>query len=143
MSDAKQSQPTSDKKPLEIPPHVREFLEGIIKDAGIVSLDATAHEEMIKELFVKLDSYIVSVIVDKLPDEHLDAFMQLNDEGKPQTEIEQFLQDKLPDAQQVFTDLFGDFRDTYLKGVALERNKPSNTGVTLDKYIEKSKNIVN
>lgn len=143
MADVQQAAQAAEKKPLEITPDVRAYLESILVDAGAVTLDEASHEEMIKELFVRLDSYIISVIVDRLPDEYVEEFVKMNENGKSQVEVEKFLQDKLPDAQQVFTDLFGDFRDTYLRGVVLERNKPSNTGMTVDKYIAKNQKIVN
>ncbi len=112
-------------QPLTIPPEVRVFLEGILQDAGMTIPDEITREEMIKELFVRLDHYITSVIIENLPPEHLDAFMKLNEEKKPMSEIQKFLLDKMPDTQEIFTRAFADFRDLYLGNVTTVRNAPT------------------
>lgn len=110
---------------LTIPPEVHTFLEGLLQDAGMTTLDEITREEMVKELFVRLDHYITTVIIDKLPPEHLDAFMKLNEEKKPMSEIQKFLLDKMPDAKEVFAGAFADFRDLYLGNVTTVRNAPT------------------
>lgn len=110
---------------LQIPPEVRNFLEGILTDAGMTTLDDQMREEMIKELYARLDNYITSAIVSKLPPEHTEAFIRLNEEKKSQEEIQQFLQDKLPNAHETFALAFSEFRDLYLGNVTVARNAPS------------------
>lgn len=110
---------------MQIPNDVRSFLESLLQDAGMTTLDDTMREEMIKELFVRLDSYITSVIVDNMPAEHLDEFIKLNEDKKPREEIEAFLKDKMPNAQDMFAKAFMEFRDLYLDNVAVARNAPS------------------
>lgn len=109
---------------LQIPPEVRNFLEGLLQDAGMTTLDEGMREEMIKELYARLDNYITSAIVSKLPPEHAEAFISLNEEKKSQEEIQAFLQDKLPNAQEVFALAFSEFRDLYLGNVSAARNAP-------------------
>ena len=110
---------------LQIPPEVRNFLEGILTDAGMTTLDDEMREEMIKELYARLDNYITSAIVSKLPSEYSEEFIRLNEEKKSQQEIQQFLQDKLPNAQETFALAFSEFRDLYLGNVTVARNAPS------------------
>jgi len=117
-----QTTPKQTNQSLEITPQIRQYLDGILTDAGMKTLDEGSREEMIKELFVRLDSYITSVIVDKLPEEHLDAFIKLNEQKKSMKEIEEFLKEKMPDSQEVFVRAFADFRDLYLGNVAVSRN---------------------
>lgn len=112
------------KTKLEIPPEVRSFLEGILQDANMATLDDAMREEMINELFARLDSYMTSVIVDKMPPEHLDEFIKMNEEKKPRQEIETYLKEKMPNAQDVLTRAFMDFREMYLKNVTVARNAP-------------------
>lgn len=109
---------------LEIPTEVRTFLEGLLNDAGMTTLDEGMHEEMVKELYARLDNYMTSVIVDNLPAEHLDAFIKMNEEKKPRNEVEQFLKEKMPNATEVFAKAFADFRDLYLGNVTVARNAP-------------------
>lgn len=109
---------------LQIPPEVRNFLEGILTDAGMTTLDSEMREEMIKELYARLDNYITAAIVSKLPPEYTEAFIRLNEEKKSQEEIQAFLQDKLPNAQETFALAFSEFRDLYLGNVTVARNAP-------------------
>jgi len=106
---------------LEIPQEVRSFLEGMLLDANM-TLDDETREEMIKELYARLDNYLVTVIVDNLPPEHLDDFIKLNEEKRTQEEINQFLQDKMPNAKEVFARAFVDFREMYLGNIEKARN---------------------
>lgn len=110
---------------LEIPQEIRNFLDGLLKDANMTALDENMREEMIKELYARLDNFITTAIIDNLPPEHLDEFIKLNEEKKPQTEIEQFLKDKMPNSQEVFSSAFSEFRDLYLGNVSLSRNAPA------------------
>ncbi len=110
---------------LEIPQDVRAYLEGILNDANMKSLDDAMREEMINELFARLDSYMTSVIVDNMPPENLDEFIKMNEEKKSREEIETYLKDKVPNAQEILTKAFMDFRDMYLRSVTVARNAPS------------------
>lgn len=115
-------------KPVEIPQEIKNFLEGLLTDAKM-TLEESMKEEMIKELFERLNNFITTAIIDNLPPEHLEDFIKLNEEKKPQTEIEQFLKDKMPNSQDVFAKAFADFGALYLGNVAASRNAPiSKTG---------------
>lgn len=120
MSDLQNSE-----EMFEIPQEVKNFLEGLLKDAGMTTLDDNMRKQMIKELYARLDNYIASVIIDKLPPEYLDEFIRMNEEKKSQAEIEQFLKDKMPNAQEVFRNAFADFRDLYLGNVSVAQNAPA------------------
>jgi hypothetical protein len=112
---------------LQIPQEVRGFLESMLAEANMDVDDAT-REEMIKELYARLDNYLVTVIVNNLPAEHLDDFVKLNEEKRPQEEINTFLEQKMPNAKEVFAKAFVDFRQFYLGGVATARNPEENKG---------------
>ena len=119
---------------LEIPQEVRNFLDGLLTDANMTTLDDNMREEMIKELYARLDNFITTAIIDNLPPEYLDEFIKLNEEKKPQAEIEQFLKDKMPNPQEVFANAFSEFRSLYLGNITAARNAPtSNTTGTSDK----------
>ncbi len=109
---------------LQIPDEVKGFLEGLISDSGMV-VDDSLKEDMLKELYARLDSYMTSVIVEKLAGDDVEAFIKMNEEKKSKEEIEKFIKDKLPNAQDVFTQAFIDFRSLYLNNVAAARD--SNT----------------
>lgn len=110
---------------IKIPKEVREFLEGILKDAGMTPADEAMREEMVAQLFARLDSYITSVLVDKMPPEKMEDFIKMNQEGKPKEEVEEYIKNNLPDATDVLAGAFSDFRAMYLSGVADSRNQTS------------------
>ena len=112
------------QKKIEIPSEVREFLEGILKDANMTSADESMHEEMINELFARLDNYMTTVIVDSMPQENLEEFIKMNEENKSREEIESFMREKVPNAQEILTKAFMDFRDMYLSNVTAARSAP-------------------
>lgn len=114
-----------DQNDLQIPAEIRTFLEGLLNEANIQSLDENAREETIKELFVQLDNFMTTAIIDNMPPEYLDEFIKLNEEKKSQAEIEAFLKEKMPNAQEVFANAFKNFRNFYLGNIAVARNKPA------------------
>ncbi len=116
-------------KQLQIPQEVRGFLESLLQDAGMKTLDDTMRQEMIKELYARLDNFMTSQIIDVMPPQYLDEFIKLNEEKKDRAEIEKFLKDKVPNVQNVFAKAFMEFRDLYLGNVTLARNVPSKSGV--------------
>ncbi|EKD90831.1 MAG: hypothetical protein ACD_30C00081G0002 [uncultured bacterium] len=109
---------------LQIPPDVRSFLEGLLTDAGMTSLDDEMREEMLKELYGRLDNHLSATIIDNLPPENLDEFIKLNEDGKTKEEIESYLKEKMPNAQEVLAKAFIEFRDLYLGNVTVARNAP-------------------
>lgn len=109
----------------QIPPEVKNFLEGLLKDSGMQFTDEGMKEEMIKELYARLDNYLTSVIVDNMPPEHLDEFIKLNEAKKSREEIEGFLKEKMPNSADTFAKAFADFRELYLGNVTAARNAPA------------------
>ncbi len=57
--------------------------------------------ELLKEVYVRLDHYLATVILDNMPPEFLDEFIKMNEEKKPKEEIEQFFKDKVPNYKEV------------------------------------------
>lgn len=98
----------------------------------MTALDDTMHEEMIKELYARLDNYMASVIAENLTPQDAEEFIKINEAKKDRSEIEKFLKDKVPNVNDVFAKAFMDFRDLYLGGVTIARNKPSNTNPPAD-----------
>lgn len=123
----------SQQPKLEIPAEVMEFLEGILKDANMTSLDDAMHEEMINELFARLDSYMTSIMVEAMPPENLDEFIKMNEEKKSKDEVEAYVREKIPNAESVLIKAFTDFRDMYLRNVTVARNAPESNSTTTDK----------
>lgn len=113
-----------EEKTLQIPPEIRTFLEGLLQDAGMTTLDDQMREEMIKELYARLDSFITSVIMENLPPEKLEEFTKMAEEKKTRQEMEEFLKAHVPNAAEVMAQAFIEFRNLYLGNVAVARNAP-------------------
>jgi|GEM_PF-1259935 len=107
----------------QIPPYLRDFLSSLITEAGIV-VDEVTHNQIIKELFVQLDNYILSVIIEKLPGDKLEEFTKMAEEGKNREELEEYLSKNIQDSQQVFSQALMDFKNLYLGNVAVARSAP-------------------
>ncbi len=103
-----------DEQTMKIPKEIRDYLENLLKDAQMTPLDEEMHEEMIMQLYRRLDTFLNATIMNHLPPKHMDAFIKINEEKKSQAEIEQFLKENMPNAQDVFAQAFVDFRKTYL-----------------------------
>lgn len=110
-----------DNQQLQIPQEVQSFLESLLNDAGM-TLDESLKGEMINELYARLDNFITSTIIDTMPQDKIEDFISLNEQKKPKEEIEKFIADNIPNAQEVFAKAFTDFRSLYLGGVAVDRN---------------------
>jgi len=115
---------------IQIPPDIKAFIEGLLNDSGMQALDDDLREEMIKELYVRLDNFITATIIDKLPAENADEFIKMNEEKKSQEEVEKFLKEKIPNAQEMLTQAFADFRQSYLGDVTLARNAENTNNET-------------
>lgn len=114
-----------DEKKLEIPTEIKGFLESLLQDANMATLDDSMKEEMLKELYARLDNFLTSTMMDHMPAEHLETFIKMNEEKKERAEIEQFIKEKIPNAEDVFTKAFMEFRDLYLGNVAAVKNVPA------------------
>lgn len=141
MDSQTATQQTNDQ--LAIPTEIRNFLDGLLQDAGMTTLDADMREEMIKELYTRLDSFLTSTIVNNLPAENIDEFIKMNEEKRSQAEIESYLKDKMPDAEDVFAKAFMEFRDLYLGNVVVARNAPAENNNQTDTNIQSTQQQVN
>ena len=127
---ADQSIPLLTKTPqtsgLQMTQEVKVYLEGLLEDAGITPVDELMKEELLKEIYVRLDNYLATVILDNMPTEHLDTFIKMNEEKKSKEEMETFFKEKVPNYKEILTKAFADFRDLYLGNITAARNAPKN-----------------
>lgn len=113
-----------DNQPLQISTEIRTFLEGLLQDAGMTTLDTEIKEEMIKELYARLDNFITTAIMDNLPPEKLEEFTKMAEEKKTMAEMQEYLKANIAGAEEVFAKALLEFRDLYLGKVAVARNAP-------------------
>ena len=116
-NDTQQTQPA-----VQIPDEIRTFLSSVIDDAQLVTTDKRVREQMIQNLFVELDRFILTRIAKALPKGKLEEFLKV-DKTPSSEKMTAYLKENLPNAQQVFQDAFADFRDIYLEGIDTSRLK--------------------
>ncbi len=117
MADT-QDQTVQNPPALEIPKEIRAFLENLLDSAGITSVEPEMREQMIEELYVRLDKYIIAKVTENMPDEKLDEFAKLFENKADMSQIQEYLLKNLPNAQEVFAQAFVEFENIYLEGVA-------------------------
>lgn len=113
-----------DQQPVQIPQEVRAFLESLLQDAGMTTLDKDMREDMIKNLFIRLDNFMLTTIVEGLPAEKLEEFTKMSEGKADRTELEKYLKEHIPNATEVFARAMLEFRDIYLGSVEGARNAP-------------------
>jgi len=102
---------------VQIPDDIREYLNNILQEAGMLTLDDQMREGMIQELYYQLDNYLASIMVKSLEPEDLETFIKMNEEKKSKEEIENFVTEKVPNSQEVFSNALIEFRRLYLENV--------------------------
>lgn len=113
----------------EIPQEIRGFLDELLRDANMTSLDQKTHDDMLIELYTRLDDYMIGTIMEKLPQDKMEEFTKMAEGGKTRDELQKYLQDNIPNATEIFANAMVDFRNLYLGNVADARNKAQkNTG---------------
>jgi hypothetical protein len=104
-----------------IPPEIRTYLENILSDANISSVDEVMQEELIAELFARFDSFLTAKIVDTLPPENIDEFIKMNEDNLPEDQIQAYLMEHIPNAEEQFAKFFIEFRERYLGNILIAR----------------------
>lgn len=105
---------------IQIPDEASKFLNALLDETGL-SLTDDVREDMVKELYIKLDGLLTARIIDTLPDDKVDAFLDMQEKNSSPDEIQQFVQTNLPNASDLFTAVLTEFRDMYLTNVDIAR----------------------
>lgn len=99
----------------QIPPEIRTYLINIMEDARVTDITDEEREDIIYEMFLRLDKYIAGRLIDSFPTERdCDVFIQMNRDRKSQAEISKYLQEKIPGLNDLMTQVFADFRNFYV-----------------------------
>jgi len=102
------------QQPNSIPEEIYTFLEGLLEQVGI-NVDEKTKNTLINELCVQLNKFLMIKIVDYLPEDELDGFVELMKTQPDQSALPQYLETHLPNAKETLITMFADFRDLYLE----------------------------
>jgi hypothetical protein len=122
-NEAQPDQQTDSSQVSDIPPDIRNFLVGLLTDAGMADMDEQVKEEMMTQLFERLDTYLAGVLVDKLPPEKMEEFIDMNNTEATPEQIDAFLKQNIPNAQEEFARAFAEFRNMYVNTVTIQKEK--------------------
>lgn len=112
-------------QPVQIPAEIKTFLDSILEEANMTTLDDTMRQDMITQMFERLDQHLSAVILESLPEDKVEEFIKMNEEQKSQEEIQAYLQQYIPNVQEVMANAFTEFRNMYLGSVDASRNAPT------------------
>lgn len=102
---------------MQIPPEVRTLLEEVLVEAGRKPCSKKRHEEMVEDLYTHLEIIMFYEIMTYLPGQYLDEFVRLNDQNIPRWEIDKFIEENMPNADEVFEDAVAKFQECYPRKV--------------------------
>ncbi|EKD48294.1 MAG: hypothetical protein ACD_65C00027G0001 [uncultured bacterium] len=95
---------------MEIDSNIRKFLTDLIVEKG-----QQPTEELIGELYPKLEEQLVMSVLKALPPDKQGDFQHEMEEGEMTPEqVQQYVVRYVPNYQQVFMDAFAEFRGGYL-----------------------------
>jgi Arc/MetJ-type ribon-helix-helix transcriptional regulator len=100
-----------------VSPEARTFLEKLIEEKKFENLSPALKESMIESLNKRLEAYILTAITEQLSAENADKLNALTEgEGSVPTsaEMQSFIKQNVPNAQEVIAKAMLEFRSVYL-----------------------------
>lgn len=94
---------------------IRNFIMSMLKEAGVVVASDEEWEKIIDEQTIAFNEFIPLKLLEKLPTPEAEEFVRLQQKNAPQEEIVLFLQEKIPNYQEVIMNIMNEFRDIYIK----------------------------
>lgn len=91
-----------------------QFIEELIDASNFTDIRPEVREEIKKDLYRKLDDFILARMIAAFSEEDLKKFEELLDNNAPDEEIQQFGPTHIPDFTTFLTNVFIEFRSVYL-----------------------------
>ncbi len=98
-----------------IPAEIRAFLDDLLKQGNVLATDEEMHEALIQELYIRLDKFLFTRMLETLPAEKYNDFVALSADPARRDELQIYLQSNIPNTQDFFLIAFDDFRKEYLE----------------------------
>ncbi len=107
----------------EIPTDIKTYLENLIEDAGM-QLTPELHEAMVNDLLARLEKRLIADAVENMKPENVEEFTQLIQSGSNPQAMQQYINEHVPNAKEIFVQSLVDFR-TYFLGGSIQANSVS------------------
>ena len=97
-----------------IDPDIRLFLDDLLDEKGIFFSSPETREQMIQDLYVRLEKFILLTLAKELSPEDGNQLLQLIENQAPKSTIQAFLQLKIPDLNNKMANVLLQFKSIYL-----------------------------
>src|SRR5436190_21028266 len=110
-----------------IPSEIQDYLDSLLREAGVEPLSKEIHQTMMEELYVELERYTVNRIIENMPLEYIETFLKLQEAQNSAEEKEAFLIKHIPNINQVYLDSFLEFKKMYIESVRKAKDATNKT----------------
>lgn len=98
----------------QINPPLYAFLDSCLFDKGIKDIPESLKEEMISDLSVRLEQWLMQAVFTNLPEEYAPEMEAMMEAGESQEKVMEFLQTKVPNVGKIFEQEMLNFKQAYL-----------------------------
>lgn len=97
-----------------VPTDAREFLTGLLEEAGMDIVPPQVREKLFVELAQRLDAKLTLAALVAMPNKKVPSFEKLLSAKAPVFEVTQFLDENVPNIEHVYAQAIVEFRNSYL-----------------------------
>lgn len=94
--------------------NLERYIDNLIDQKGYPDMDEAVREELKNDIRVRLNEFIMTRTISAFSDEDVEKFEELLNHRKPQSELQQFAMEHIPDFTNFLTDVLIEFQDVYL-----------------------------
>ncbi len=99
--------------PNTVPPDAYAFLKTVLGQTGATLSSPDEQDAVIAELYDQLDALMTSRMLERMEPADVTVYTQMITDGKPQSEIQAYLQSKIPDLQDLMQKSMVEFYELY------------------------------
>lgn len=93
---------------------VDDFLNLLLDEGGMDTVSVEVRAQMLNDLRVRLNERLFTTVITNLSDEKVTEFRTLSEKGASGEELEKFIDQNIPNTQEIFAGAFLTFRNDYL-----------------------------
>ena len=97
-------------------PEIEQYLRELLREAGQTGLGGDLEKTLMADLYTRLEERLMLTALQHLTDEQQATLEKMAEDKKSQAEIQAFIQEKIPNYEEVFAQALIDFRNLYIEG---------------------------
>lgn len=131
-----------------IPDELKLFFRSILDEADVFIADEKDLQEIIISMYGHFNNFILSAILEHLPEDKIDDFVVITEENNSTTqEAQNYLEQNLPNAKDIISKAYEEFRNLYLETIAIadermeamDKNKKEDATINIIQDLAKGK----